>query len=190
MNTLKAINSRRSIRKFKSKPISKKIVSEILKLTILAPSPKNRQPWFFVVLINNKKKKEMLMVIKEKISQLKRHGEYIGSLEKSIECVQQAPLVILVFGRDTRGGAGINSFDIQSIGGAIQTMLLAATDLELGSLWIGDIFFVKKEISDWLKQQIKFQKQDELLAAVALGYADESPPPRSRKPLKEVVKWL
>ncbi|MDR5588930.1 nitroreductase family protein [Clostridium aquiflavi] len=73
---------------------------------------------------------------------------------------------------------------MQSIGAAIQTLLLAAQDFKLGTLWICDIFHCDKEIYSWLN--IK----DELVAAVAIGYPNESPYPRPRKLLDKVVKWI
>jgi len=74
--------------------------------------------------------------------------------------------------------------DIQSIGAAIQNMLLAAQELGLGSLWICDVFIAYEELCHWLGET------GELIAAVSFGYADESPPARPRKPMREVVREL
>jgi nitroreductase len=74
--------------------------------------------------------------------------------------------------------------DIQSIGAAIQNLLLAAHELDIGSLWIADVLYAYEELCDWLGEQ------GELVAAVSLGYADESPAARRRKSLSEVVRWL
>jgi nitroreductase len=72
--------------------------------------------------------------------------------------------------------------DIQSIGAAIQNMLLAAEDQGLGSLWICDVFIAYEELCKWLDEK------GELIAAVSFGYADESPAARLRKPKSEVVR--
>ncbi|GAA0180960.1 hypothetical protein SH2C18_35640 [Clostridium sediminicola] len=74
--------------------------------------------------------------------------------------------------------------DTQSIGASIQTMILAAKDLRLGSLWICDIFYSHKEICSWLN------RKDELVAAVAIGYANQFPNSRPRKQWKEVTEWM
>jgi nitroreductase len=73
--------------------------------------------------------------------------------------------------------------DIQSIGAAIQNMLLTAHALGLGSLWINDIFFAYQDLCSWL------QTDQELVAAVSFGYPGEDPQPRARKALDEVVEW-
>jgi nitroreductase len=74
--------------------------------------------------------------------------------------------------------------DTQSIGAAIQNMLLAAQDLGVGSLWICDVFEAYEELCTWLGEP------GQMVAAVSLGYADESPAARSRKPVGEVTRWL
>jgi nitroreductase len=73
--------------------------------------------------------------------------------------------------------------DTQSIGAAIQTLFLAAQDFKLGTLWICDIFHCDREICSWLN------RKDEFVAAVAIGYPNQSPYPRPRKLTDEVTKW-
>lgn len=55
MDIIRAIEERRSIRKFKDKVVPKEIIEKILELATKAPSGKNRQPWKFVVAQNNTK---------------------------------------------------------------------------------------------------------------------------------------
>jgi nitroreductase len=103
-----------------------------------------------------------------------------------------APLTVFVFNPDGKRPNLVHSVeqmlmdvvDIQSIGAAIQNMLLAAQDLGLGSLWICDVFSAYEELCDWLGEK------GEMIAAIALGYAAEEPRPRPRKPLSEVVRTL
>jgi nitroreductase len=63
-------------------------------------------------------------------------------------------------------------------------MLLAARDLGIGSLWICDVFYAYEKLRDWLGEE------GEMIAAVCLGYPDEEPDARPRKPLAEVVRML
>lgn len=44
-----AISARRSIRKYKSTPVRRELIEEVLQAGMLAPSSKNRQPWRFIV---------------------------------------------------------------------------------------------------------------------------------------------
>lgn len=60
------IFKRRSVRFFKSNPISKVDMREILRAGMWAPSAKNRQPWKFVV-VRGKSKDEMLALMEKGI---------------------------------------------------------------------------------------------------------------------------
>ena len=71
--------------------------------------------------------------------------------------------------------------DTQAICASIENMLLTANNLGLGSLWIGDIFFVYPELKYWLN------KKGEIIAYIALlGYADEKPVVRPRKDFDKI----
>jgi nitroreductase len=186
MDTIKAIEQRRSIRKFKDKEVSREIIERLLELATKAPSGKNRQPWRFVVLQG--KNKEQLVHIMNKTS--KDYGEKgldFGSLNISSNSIKEADTVILVFNAFSNFEKDYNHnrmlTDTQSIGAAVQNMILAAENFGLATLWICDIFYCDKEICSWLN------KQEELVAAVAIGYADQSPYPRPRKHWSEVAEW-
>lgn len=185
MNTLEAIASRRSIRRFRAQPVPRELVERVLGAAIQAPSGKNRQPWHFIV-VGGEKRSEMLAVMRKRLAELKEQGVDLGSAEWSAECMQQAPVTIFVFrpnGGEEAGGP-MDVVDVQSIGAAIQNLLLAATHLGLGTLWICDVFYACDELRSWLG------RDDQMIAAVAIGYADESPEARPRRPLKDVTTWL
>lgn len=74
--------------------------------------------------------------------------------------------------------------DSLSIGAAIEHIGLRATDLGLGSLWIRDIVYTQKEIANLVGKE-----NMELISAVSIGYPDESPKPRPRKKLIEILEW-
>jgi nitroreductase len=189
MNTLDAIAARRSIRKFNDTPIEDRMLQTILAAAIQAPSGKNRQPWRFII-VKGDKRWEMVRIMREGIANTKARGEDPGSSEGSVKVMEQAPVTIFIFNPQ-----GLQPWlehspeqmyndvvDIQSIGAAIQNMLLAAQDLGLGSLWICDIFYAYEELCRWLDEK------GEMIAAVSLGYSNENPVARPRKPIREVVR--
>jgi nitroreductase len=63
-------------------------------------------------------------------------------------------------------------------------MLLAVAELDIGSLWIADVLYAIEELKGWVGEK------GELVAAVSLGYRDESPGAPARNPLDEMVRWL
>ena len=50
MDVLEAMRTRKSIRGFKSDPVKREVIEEILEVACRAPSALNLQPWEFVVL--------------------------------------------------------------------------------------------------------------------------------------------
>ena len=73
--------------------------------------------------------------------------------------------------------------EVESIGAAFQNMCLAAHAQGLGSLWVGDVFYAAKEISEFA------HIEGELMGAVSLGYTSVNPRPLPRKSWQEVTKF-
>lgn len=191
MNTLEAIARRRSIRKFKPDPIPPEALRKILTAGIQAPSGKNRQPWHFVV-VGEDKRPQMIDLMRAGIAKAKADGDNPGSSEWTTAVMEQAPVTVFIFNPDGLHPWLAHSIDenfralvdVQSIGAAIENMLLAALDLGLGSLWICDVFYAYEQLTSWLGEK------GTLIAAISFGYPDEDPPARARKPPEEVTRWL
>ena len=190
METQDVISGRRSIRRFRSDPIPEENLRMILEAATLAPSGKNRQPWRFVV-VGEEKRSEMIRILRGGIEGFKNREEDAGSSEWTASVMEQAPVTVFVFNPQGLHPWLARSVDqmwedlvnIQSIGAAIQNMLLAAQALGIGSLWICDVFYAYEELRTWLGEE------GEMIAAVSLGYADESPGPRPRRGVDQVARW-
>ena len=190
MNTLEAIAGRRSIRKFKDDPVSDEAIEAILAAGLQAPSGKNRQPWRFVV-VKEDKRAEMLRIMREGIDQVGEMGVDLGSSRWTANVMEQAPVTIFVSNAHGEHKPGtppwedeMDVVDVQSIGAAIQNMLLAALELGVGSLWICDVFYAYEELCAWL------DTDRQMIAAVSFGYPDEQPSARPRKGVDKVTKWV
>jgi F420 biosynthesis protein FbiB-like protein len=188
---LDAIAARRSIRSFKDEPVPAEALKAILTAATQAPSAKNRQPWRFHV-IRGERRAEMVRVMREGIARMKAQGVNLGSAVGSARIMEAAPVTVFVFNPEgihpwlTRSMEQmfVDVTNVQSIGAAIQNMVLAATDLGLGSLWICDVFYAYQELCDWLGEG------GQMIAAVSLGYADESPAARPRRTPAEVTRCV
>ncbi len=194
MDVCEAIAQRRSIRRFKDAPIPKDVLRKILAAGTQAPSGKNAQPWRFVV-VQEDKRADMVRVMYEGIANLQAQDFEVGSAEWTVKVMAQAPVTIFVFNAEAEGLTPTKSIpaliwelvNVQSIGAAIQNMLLAAQAQGIGSLWIGDIFMAYRELCEWLGEPY------EMVAAVSFGYPDEQPAARARKRARksvdEVTTW-
>lgn len=193
---LPEIVSRRSIRAYLPEPLSRADIETVLRAGALAPSSKNRQPWRFTVALGAAKAEALAAMARglEEEKQrplLPESARYLSGAERTLAVMEQAPAIIFVtnpLGRDPRQTLTTDEWvselcNAQSLGACLENMSLQAAALGLGSLWICDIYFAYGALRKWLGGQ------GTLAAAMALGYAAESPPPRPRKPLGELVEW-
>ena len=193
---LPEIVNRRSIRAYLPQPVSRKAIETVLQAGALAPSAKNRQPWRFTVALA-KKKAEALAAMAQGLEEERRRpllpesARHLGGAVQTLAIMKQAPVVIFVtnpLGQDPRQTLNTDErvtelCNAQSVGAAMENMSLAAQEAGLGSLWICDTYFAYRELMDWL------DSPGELLCALALGYPGESPAPRPRRELSQLVEW-
>lgn len=182
--------SRQSDRYFIKKEISKQHLIEILNAARIAPSPKNRQPWRFYILRNDKKNHFTEFFRKnfsKELTQSQIKLNEFNSEENTYRIMEKADTILLVF-NIYPSEKTINSKDslfdianIQSIGACIENMLLKAAELNIGSLWICDIFSCYETINNF------YFEEGQLIAAVALGYTNNAKVPKTRKELNEIV---
>jgi len=192
MDILEAIAARRSVRKFIDRPVTEETVNAVLAAAILAPSGKNHQSWRFVVVAGAEKRAQMIRVMREGIADTKARGIDTGSAIMTARIMEYAPVTIFVFNPEgvapwashSLAQTVMETVDTQSIGAAIQNMLLVAQSMGLGTLWMCDVWSAYQQLAAWLGES------GQLVAAVALGYPDEQPAARPRRPLSEVVHWF
>jgi len=151
METLKAIETRRSIRKFTSQKISNEKIETILKAAMYAPSAMNYQPWHFLVL----EKREDI----DKISRINPHAE--------VMLAAQAAIIIC---GDSK--AEINTdYLVQGCSAATQNALLTLHDLGLGGVWVSS--YPNKDIIEGIQKYYGLPENIIPISIIAIGYPDE-----------------
>jgi nitroreductase len=167
MSFLDLAKRRYSVRKYQEKPVEEDKLSKILEAGRVAPTAANKQP-------------QRLLVVREKegLAKLKKGANIFG-----------APLAIIVCGEKpaawVRKYDGKNTLDIDASIVTAQLML-EATELGLGTLWVGH--FDPVVIHD----EFKLPEDVEPINILAIGYADgEAASPNrhatQRKPLEDIV---
>lgn len=199
-NTQTVIVQRRSIRKYKETPLKREQIERILQAAAMAPSAKNQQPWRFIV-VQGGAKQHMIDAMHAGINRFERGegyfravGPLLAAARHTVSIMQQAP--VTVFFVNTKGMAlekelsaaerMLDLLNVQSVSAAVENLLIAAQAEGLGTLWIGDIFFAERELAAWLG----LGRRETLMAAVAVGYPDETPSARPRKPMEELISWM
>ncbi len=163
---MKEIYTRRSIRKFKDIPIEDEKLQQILKAGMNAPSAGNQQPWEFVVIKN----KDTL----QKLCDVAPHWFMLK------ECVA----AIVVCGNKNK--EKFPGYWIQDCSASLQNILLQATSLGIGSVWLGATPI--KERVEFVKNIINAPENIEPLGIVALGYADEQKPANDKFDENMIIK--
>jgi F420 biosynthesis protein FbiB-like protein len=182
-----AIKDRRSIRKYKDCPVPKEIIEEILTAAGWAPSAHNAQPWRFIILVDISVKRKLAedMANKWAVDMEKDGAKIEEEVHKvRIERFASAPVVILACltmeGMTQQLDAERQNVErdlaVQSLGAALQNLLLAAHVKGLGACWFCAPSFCKETV----KNTLKIPDAVEPAALILMGYPDEKPtgPPR------------
>ena len=137
MDVKQAIESRRSIRRFKPDALPHETIEMILDAARLAPSGKNEQPWQFVVVQGDEREK-MSKALQAGLQSMKViEGIPTGSAEYTFRIMKKRPRSSSCLTprcrpwdeQDGHRAASSASSIRQSIGGAIENMLLRAQEL-------------------------------------------------------------
>ena len=165
MDALETILKRRSIRKYSDKEVDRDTIITLLKAATAAPTAANCQPWEFIAIDDA-----------DKISRLR---------EKLVFARYNAPVAIVVCGNMKLSHKGPSrEMWVQDCSAAIENILIAATALGLGSLWIG-IYPLEANIKV-LRDTLNIPEYVVPLGIVYLGYPDEEKEARTRFDEKRV----
>jgi nitroreductase len=170
LDVMECIKSRRSIRIYKPDPVAHELIEKVIQAATWAPSAGNWQPWRFVVVVNAE--------LRESLSKIASDQEFIAV----------APVVLVVCAEPGRaehtyGSRARELYCLQDSAAAIQNLMLAAHALGLGTCWVGDF----DEIG--VRKLLHIADNFRPIALVPLGYADEIPNPRWRRPITEVSEF-
>ena len=148
MDVLEVILTRRSVRKYYKKPISEKIVKDILEAAMCAPSAGNEQPWHFVLIDDPE--------ILGKIPTFHNHAQML----------KDAAIAILVCG-DMQFDEH-NGMWIQDCSAATQNILLVVRAKELGAVWLG--IFPREERITGMKELLNIPDTVIPFSLISIGY--------------------
>jgi nitroreductase len=169
MDVSKAIEVRRSIRKYRNTEVEDEKIEKILESARIAPSAANRQKWKFLVVKDDATRGKLVNAC---------HGQKL---------VAEAPVLIVACSTesDTIMPCGQYAYTVD-LSIALSFMILQATELELGTCWLGAYD------ENLVKTILGIPDDIRIVGIIALGYADEKPAARPRKTIEEIVvkeKW-
>jgi nitroreductase len=171
---LEIIQKRRSIRNFKNKPVDDAAIRSIVDAARLSPSACNAQPWRFIAVTE-----------KSLLEELVNRG--LGGAVPN-KWASSAPVIIIgcaVLNLMTHYlGEAVKGIQYHQIdmGISMEHMVLRATEMGLGTCWIG--WFREKNI----RKILNIPKDWKIISLIALGYPqNESTTTSSRFDLDEIL---
>lgn len=193
------LRGRRSVRQYQPQPVARELVMQVLEAARWAPSPHGRMPWRFVVLTQPALKTQladaMAATWQHNLEMDAQPSEVVATrLRKSRQRMQAAPVLILPclylndLDRypDAQRQQAETTMAIQSLGAAVQNMLLAAYQLGLDGGWMCAPLFCPEVVCATLDLDPALIPH----ALITLGYAAADPKRRERLPLDTlIVRW-
>jgi len=194
--TLQSIHRRHSVRHFTKQQIRDEDLNTILDAANRAPSAHNQQSWRFIIL-RGRKKHELAELVSNQSGNFPRPSSIL--LRMAARSILSAPLVVAVAntGELIRHGSDLfqvdkesardffRTMEIQSSAAAVENLLVAATSLGIGSVWLGILFLMKQEVLSFLGEPA-----GEFMAVVPLGYPAKTTEGPRKRPLEATVRYL
>ena len=157
---------RYSVRAYKTDPVEDDKLQQVLEAACIAPTAANRQPFQLIVIHTAGRESELGLIYDR-------------------PWFVQAPIVICACGilsqagarRDGKGWCDVN------MGIVIDHLTLAAADLGLGTCWVGAFDPTAA------REVLGLPDDAEPIVFATLGYSDDQPRPKTRKPLSELVRY-
>jgi nitroreductase len=185
MDLMDAIQTRRSIRKYKDEPVPKETINQLLTTATLAPSASNSQPWAFVVvqdtqLLKNYSDRAKALLLQSMDDKPDTQGYKALLANPDFNIFHNAGTLIIIY-------ASFNSpFTAGDCCLAAQNLMLAAYAQGLGTCWIGFSRLLLDNAD--FKQELGIPLTYKAVAPIIIGYPEISPAAVSRNP-PQVLAW-
>jgi len=210
------MRTRRSVRAFKDKPISREVLEQVLVLAANAPSAINMQPWEIHMVLGEERK----FLSRRLLRSYRERGLSCGPgtvkplpdkfMERARQCADDMAPLVERMGTDFRTYVNEGSLNfygapavalifldeaflpdrMTDVGAFVGYLVLAAGHHSLSSCPIGLVRAYEADVKDHLN----VDESKSLIIAVALGEIDEEAPINefrsSRAGLQECVRWI
>ncbi|TAH72871.1 MAG: nitroreductase family protein [Anaerolineaceae bacterium] len=145
------IFNRRSIRRYKKQAVEEEKIEKLLRAAMQAPSAANQQPWEFIVVQN------------------KENLEKLAGISAYSKMVADAPLAIVLLGNEDRMRLQLHWE--QDMAAAAQNILLEATHLGLGGVWLG--VAPMQDRMDLISELYELKSRLRPFCVIPIGYPEE-----------------
>lgn len=175
-DTLKVIQSRRSIRKYKAEPISEAELQAIIQAAIYAPSARNQQGWHFTVVRDPATMRKLKDILKENMLSSGIDFFIERASQPGYIAFHDAPMLIII-------SADEQALPLIDCGAAAENIALAAESLHIGTcLMTSSELLFAADAGGELKRALGIPDGYRHVCAVTIGYKDcDQPDPAPRR---------
>ncbi len=175
MNTLEAIKTRRSTRKFSDRRVELEKLDKIVSAGRFAPSGGNSQTCHFIVVRRKKVLTKLAELAQIAFSKMEITEGMYKSIANSVRASKNGRYVfhydpdalIIVANRKDYGN------NIADTACALENMMIAANELDLGSCWINQLKWLNEdEALLEYEHTLGLEENERIYGALAIGYAD------------------
>ena len=166
MEFLELVESRYSVRGYKSTPVEEEKLQQVLEAARLAPTANNRQPFRLIVIRPEGREAELRRIY-------------------ALDWFTQAPVIICACAVAEEGWVRLDGkvyVDVD-VTIAMDHLILAARSLDLGTCWIADFDPAAA------REVLGLPEGVEPIVFTTLGYPAVAPRRKRRKPLAEIVRY-
>ncbi len=207
------ITSRRSIRRWQDREVPEELLKRAIEIATWAPNGGNQQNWHFYIIKN----KDIIYTIADAVKATTEQitlwpeasilGDAALRWRERADFFRSAPAAITVAAASYQSTAdkvlaargekdpqavrirawrNIANSRIQCVSAAITLLLLLLHQMGLGAVWMTGPMQAK----DTIEKALNVPPGIDVVAFIPVGYPAENPPPKERRPLKEVCEII
>jgi nitroreductase len=187
MDAISAINKRTSVRRFRSDPVSRDIIEQLLECAVRAPNHKLTEPWRFAVLTGRARDRFAEIRAGHRLKRFSdpASAEALAGAEKVRRESLQTPVYIIVMAA-LSPDAIMREEDYAATMMAAANLMIAAESLGLGTYLKSGGIMQDPGLIEMAGVPDGFR----IVGVLSLGYPAEQEPPRRRKPATELTRWV
>ena len=188
MEILKPILSRRSVRRYKDRPVDDAKITTLLESARRAPSGDNTQPWNFIVVKSAEMRKQITAACHNQkwMMQAPVHIVCVGDMEARLKDLKKKDKTLRDTSRlEVQEDSALHELKLVIRDTAIASdhLVLQAESMGLATCWVA--WFEQKG----LRPVLNIPADKYVIAVICIGYAVKNLKARARKPLTDMVHY-
>jgi nitroreductase len=187
MDAITAIHQRTSVRRFRSQPVSRETIEQLLECAVRAPNHKLTQPWRFTILSGAARDRFADLKAGHRLKRFADPAapEALAAADKVRRETRDTPSFVVVMSA-VNPDEITREEDYAASMMAVANLMVAAESVGLGTyLKTGGIMRDPAVL-----ELVRVPQDFRVVGIVSLGYPAEVESPRRRKPAAELTEWV